>query len=44
MRLTTNLGQDTFYHNAVEALSLSKFTFSFQYPFETISRTLTQTS
>jgi hypothetical protein len=28
------------YRNAVEALSLSKFTFPFQYPFETISRIL----
>jgi hypothetical protein len=34
---TKNLGQDTFYRNAVEALSLSKFTLPFQYPFETIS-------
>jgi hypothetical protein len=28
------------YQNAVEALSLSKFTFPFQYTFETISRVL----
>jgi hypothetical protein len=37
---TKNLGQDTFYRNAVEALSMSKFTFPFQYPFKTISRAL----
>jgi hypothetical protein len=29
-----------FYHNAVEAPFKSKFTFPFQYPFETISRAL----
>jgi hypothetical protein len=29
-----------FYQNAVEVLSLSKFTFPFQYTFETISRVL----
>jgi hypothetical protein len=28
----SNVGQDTFYRNAVEALSLSKFTFPFNVP------------
>ena len=38
-----NLGQDTFYRSAVEALSLSKFTFPFQCSLETTSSVLKQT-
>jgi hypothetical protein len=42
--ITKNLGQDTFYRNAVEALSMSKFTFPFQYSFEIASSALKPTS